>query len=68
MSSRFVTIDIRPHRYGWACALPATDERVFVLKPQAISFAQRQCAEVPTEILVRNRNGAIESRLQIGPR
>lgn len=67
MNRRFI-IDIKPHRYGWICALPKTDERVFVLKPQAIQFAQRECAEVPAEILVRNRNGAIERRLHIGPR
>lgn len=68
MKPRFVTVEIRPHRYGWSCALPTTDERVFVLKPQAIQFAERQCAEVPAEILVRDRHGAIERRLQLGPR
>jgi hypothetical protein len=66
MNPQFV-IDIRPHRYGWTCAVPRGDERVFILKPQAIQFAQRQCATVSAEILVRNRHGDIECRLRLDP-
>ncbi|MEP6936605.1 MAG: hypothetical protein ABI871_00900 [Chthoniobacterales bacterium] len=62
-----VVIDIKPHRYGWACALPTADEHVFVLKPHAIRFAQRQCIAQAAEIVVRNRHGVIERTLHVDP-
>src|SRR5947209_1375890 len=49
MPPRFV-IEIRPHRYGWTCQEPFGPERVFILKPQAIEFALRQCAAFSAEI------------------
>jgi len=55
-------IEIQPHRYGWVCIAPVGLRRVFVLRPQAIQFAQRECAA--REILVRSRDGAIEQTLR----
>jgi hypothetical protein len=66
MPPRFV-IEIRAHRYGWTCQEPFGPERVFILKPQAIEFAQRQCAAFSAEIRVRDRNGAIERTLRLEP-
>jgi hypothetical protein len=65
MNPQFV-IEIKPHRYGWSCAFFGK-ERVFVLKPQAIQFAQQRCASVAAEIRVQNRQGAIESTLRVHP-
>lgn len=65
VSSRFI-IDIKPHRYGWACALPSgDDERVFILKPQAIQFARQQCTQPGAEICIRDRHGVVQQRLQV---
>ena len=66
VSSRLV-IDIQPHRYGWTCAQCAGEERVFILKSQAIQYAQQQCAFLSAEIRVRDRRGEIERRLEIEP-
>jgi hypothetical protein len=66
MPPRFV-IEISPHRYGWTCQEPFGPERVFILKPQAIEFAQRQCVAFSAEIRVRDRNGAIERTLRLEP-
>jgi hypothetical protein len=66
MNSRLV-IDIQPHRYGWTCGHCAGDERVFILKSQAIQFAQQQCIFRAAEILIRDRHGALERRLMIDP-
>jgi hypothetical protein len=66
VSSRLV-IDIQPHRYGWTCAQCAGEERVFILKSQAIQFAQQQCVFHPAEIRIRDRKGDIERLLKIDP-
>jgi hypothetical protein len=65
MNPQFV-VEIKPHRYGWSCAVSGK-ERVFVLRPQAIQFAQERCATVPAEIRVQNRQGALESTLRVRP-
>ena len=62
-----IVIDIRPHRYGWVCE-PLGPERVFVLKPQAIQFAQQRCDALPAEICVRDRNGVVRQRLRLEAR
>jgi hypothetical protein len=68
VSSRLV-IDIQPHRYGWTCAQAqrAGEERVFILKSQAIQYAQQQCAFLSAEIRIRDRRGEIERCLEIDP-
>jgi hypothetical protein len=63
-----LVIDIQPHRYGWTCAQCAGEERVFILKSQAIQYAQQQCAFVSAEIRIRDRHGQIERRLEIDSR
>lgn len=66
MPPRFL-IEIKPHRYGWTCTEPFGPEGVFILKPQAIEFAQRQCATFTAEIRVLDRNAAIERTLRREP-
>jgi hypothetical protein len=66
VSARLV-IDIQPHRYGWTCGQCAGDERVFILKSQAIQFAQQQCIFRAAEIRIRDRQGTLERRLVIDP-
>jgi hypothetical protein len=56
-------IEIKPHRYGWTCAHCAGEERVFILKSQALSYARKQCISEATEIRVCDRHGSIEQRL-----
>jgi hypothetical protein len=63
-----LVIDIQPHRYGWTCAQCAGEERVFILKSQAIQYAQQQCAFLAAEIRIRDRHGEIERRLQLNPK
>ena len=67
MAARLV-IDIQPHRYGWTCAQCTGQERVFILKSQAIQYAQQKCALVAAEIRVRDRRGTVEQRLVLNPR
>ena len=64
MTARLV-IDIKPHRYGWTCAHGPGEERVFILKTQAIRFAQQQCVFLPAEIRICDRHGAVERRLMM---
>ena len=60
-------IDIQPHRYGWICQQCSGEERVFILKAQAIQFAQQQCAFVAAEIRLHDRRGAFERSLFLDP-
>jgi hypothetical protein len=66
MPPRFV-IEIKPHRYGWTCEEALGSERVFILKAQAIQFAQRQCGAVAAEIRVRDRRGEVAQTLRVEP-
>ena len=66
MPPRFV-IDIKPHRYGWTCEEAFGSDRVFILKAQAIQYAQRQCASVAAEIRVRDRKGELTQTLRTQP-
>lgn len=60
-----VVIEIEPHRCGWACLEPLGLLRVFVLKPQAIRFAQQRCVDTNGEIRIRGFNGTIEQTLRV---
>lgn len=64
VTPRFV-IEIKPHRYGWTCTECDGQTRIFVLKSQAIQFAQERCGFVPAEIRVCDRHGAIQQQLMI---
>ena len=66
MSSRLI-IDIEPRRYGWICTQCGGEERVFILKAQALRFAEQQCAFVPAEIRVHDRHGALERSVILDP-
>lgn len=66
MPPRFV-IEIKPHRYGWTCEEASGNDRVFILKAQAIQYVQRQCASVAAEIHVRDRKGELCETLRIEP-
>jgi hypothetical protein len=56
-------IEIKPHRYGWTCGHCGGGERVFILKSQAIRYAQQQCVFVAAEIRIWDHNGALERHL-----
>jgi hypothetical protein len=66
MPPRFI-IEIKPHRYGWTCEEQFGGARVFVLKAQAIQFAQRQCGSVAAEIRICDRAGAVAETLRVEP-
>ncbi|MFL6528041.1 MAG: hypothetical protein ACJ8IQ_08085 [Chthoniobacterales bacterium] len=66
MPPRFV-IEIKPHRYGWICEEMFGGARVFILKAQAIQFAQSQCGSVASEIRVCDRRGEVAQTLRVEP-
>src|SRR3954465_13534496 len=66
MPPRYI-IEIKPHRYGWTCEETFGGTRVFILKAQAIQFAQNQCGSVAAEIRVCDRCGEVAETLRVEP-
>jgi hypothetical protein len=60
------TILIKQQNYGWSCTQSSGAHRVFVLKEQAVQFAQLQCAFATAEVRISDRDGS-EQRLLFGP-